>query len=79
MGATFGAPVVAFEAPAEKMASRRLHLPSPVRLSNANFVSFNLPNATQPSLHHITHVYNNADVRFSPLVPPFITNFSPIL
>ena len=31
LGATFGAPVVAFEAPAERMASRRLHLPSPVR------------------------------------------------
>jgi len=31
LGATFGAPVVTFEAPAERMASRRLHLPSPVR------------------------------------------------
>lgn len=31
LGATFGTPVVAFEAPAERMASRRLHLPSPVR------------------------------------------------
>ena len=31
LGATFGAPVVAFESPAERMASRRLHLPSPVR------------------------------------------------
>jgi len=61
MGATFGAPVVAFEAPAEKMASRRLHLPNPVRLANANFASFNLPNM-QPSLHHVTHVYNTADV-----------------
>ena len=30
LGATFGAPVVAFESPAERMASRRLHLPSPV-------------------------------------------------
>jgi len=29
LGATFGAPVVAFEAPGERMASRRLHLPSP--------------------------------------------------
>ncbi|KAF8959688.1 Alpha/Beta hydrolase protein [Flammula alnicola] len=29
MGATFGAPVVAFEAPADKMASQRLHLPPP--------------------------------------------------
>ncbi|KAH7890131.1 Alpha/Beta hydrolase protein [Phlebopus sp. FC_14] len=29
IGATFGAPVVAFEAPAEKLAATRLHLPSP--------------------------------------------------
>lgn len=29
VGLTFGAPVVAFEAPAEMMAARRLHLPSP--------------------------------------------------
>ncbi|KAE9401087.1 alpha/beta-hydrolase [Gymnopus androsaceus JB14] len=29
VGLTFGAPVIAFEAPAEMLASRRLHLPSP--------------------------------------------------
>ncbi|KDQ18696.1 hypothetical protein BOTBODRAFT_29072 [Botryobasidium botryosum FD-172 SS1] len=29
LGATFGAPVVAFEAPGDRMAARRLHLPSP--------------------------------------------------
>ncbi|KAF9463423.1 Alpha/Beta hydrolase protein [Collybia nuda] len=29
VGVTFGAPVVAFEAPGEKMAAKRLHLPSP--------------------------------------------------
>ncbi|KAF5372758.1 hypothetical protein D9615_010102 [Tricholomella constricta] len=29
LGATFGAPAVAFESPGERMASRRLHLPSP--------------------------------------------------
>ncbi|THH15566.1 hypothetical protein EW146_g4941 [Bondarzewia mesenterica] len=29
IGVTFGAPVVAFEAPGEKMAAQRLHLPSP--------------------------------------------------
>lgn len=33
LGVTFGVPVVAFEAPGEKMAARRLHLPSPVCLS----------------------------------------------
>lgn len=30
LGLTFGAPVVAYEAPGEKMAAKRLHLPSPV-------------------------------------------------
>jgi hypothetical protein len=30
LGVTFGAPVVAFEAPGESMAARRLHVPSPV-------------------------------------------------
>jgi putative lipase involved disintegration of autophagic bodies len=35
LGVTFGAPVVTFEAPAEKMASRRLHLPKPVCTLNA--------------------------------------------
>ncbi len=34
VGQTFGVPVVAFEAPADRLASRRLHLPSPVRLSH---------------------------------------------
>jgi len=29
LGATFGVPIVAFESPGEKLASRRLHLPSP--------------------------------------------------
>ena len=30
LGVTFGAPVVAFESPGEKMAAKRLRLPSPV-------------------------------------------------
>jgi surfactin synthase thioesterase subunit len=30
LGVTFGAPVVAFESPGERMAAERLHLPSPV-------------------------------------------------
>lgn len=33
LGVTFGAPTVAIESPGEKMAARRLHLPSPVSLS----------------------------------------------
>jgi lipase ATG15 len=31
MGVTFGVPVVAFEAPGEQLAAKRLHLPTPVR------------------------------------------------
>lgn len=34
VGATFGVPVVAFEAPGERMASRRLHLPTPPNLDH---------------------------------------------
>lgn len=30
IGTTFGAPTVAFEAPGERMAAQRLHLPMPV-------------------------------------------------
>ncbi|KAG6329812.1 hypothetical protein ID866_9277 [Astraeus odoratus] len=48
IGATFGAPVVAFEAPGEKLAATRLHLPSPV-----GFLF--------PSVQHITHVIHTAD------------------
>jgi len=32
LGATFGVPVVTFESPGDRMASQRLHLPSPVSL-----------------------------------------------
>ncbi|KAG8933740.1 putative lipase atg15 [Tulasnella sp. 419] len=38
MGATFGVPVVAFEAPGERMAARRLHLPSPPELLHITHV-----------------------------------------
>ncbi|KAF8162635.1 Alpha/Beta hydrolase protein [Crassisporium funariophilum] len=38
MGATFGVPVVAFEAPGEKLASRRLHLPAPPSLDHITHV-----------------------------------------
>ncbi|KAJ7573237.1 alpha/beta-hydrolase [Mycena floridula] len=34
LGATFGAPVIAFEVPAERMATQRLHLPSPPSLDH---------------------------------------------
>ncbi|KAJ3486567.1 hypothetical protein NLI96_g4150 [Meripilus lineatus] len=38
IGITFGAPVVAFEAPAERMAARRLHLPSPPSVQHVTHV-----------------------------------------
>lgn len=50
LGSTFGLPAVAFEAPGERMAAHRLHLPLP-------------PPHYPPGLPRvpITHVYNNAD------------------
>jgi lipase ATG15 len=38
IGVTFGAPVVAFESPGEKMAAGRLHLPSPPSLQHISHV-----------------------------------------
>jgi putative lipase involved disintegration of autophagic bodies len=59
LGVTFGAPVVTFQAPSEKLAASRLHLPSPVRHppqhSQSNSLCF------QPSTHHVTHVIHTAD------------------
>ncbi|KAJ7577203.1 hypothetical protein C8J56DRAFT_798985, partial [Mycena floridula] len=59
LGATYGVPVVTFEAPGEKMAARRLHLPSPVRLGF--FYCGMLSYDDQPSTQHIIHVYHTAD------------------
>jgi lipase ATG15 len=50
LGTTFGLPAVAFEAPGERLAAQRLHLPMPP-LSNIS----GLPMAP------VTHVYHNAD------------------
>jgi len=50
LGATFGLPAVAFEAPGERLAAQRLHLPLP---RNDGPLS--------PSLPAITHVFHNAD------------------
>ncbi|KAF7323099.1 hypothetical protein HMN09_00090100 [Mycena chlorophos] len=47
LGATFGLPAVAFEAPGERLAAQRLHLPMPI-----------LDGPLWPA---ITHVYHNAD------------------
>ena len=60
VGVTFGAPVVAFEAPAERLAASRLHLPSPVCPINLPLL-FPLTPPSQPSTQHITHVYNTGD------------------
>lgn len=50
LGSTFGLPAVAFEAPGERMAANRLHLPLPPPIGNS-------PLPPVP----ITHVYHNAD------------------
>ncbi|KAF8139862.1 hypothetical protein EV363DRAFT_1086963, partial [Boletus edulis] len=50
LGSTFGLPVVAFQAPGERMAAHRLHLPLP-----PSSPGLDLPRVP------ITHVYHNAD------------------
>ena len=60
LGATFGVPVVAFEAPGEKLAASRLHLPLPVRIF-AYALFLLIAHFVQPSLSHITHVYHTGD------------------
>ena len=60
VGVTFGAPVVAFEAPGEKLAASRLHLPLPVCLS-ASLLSETQDSRTQIALEHVVHVYHTAD------------------
>lgn len=47
IGNAFGAPAVGFEAPGDRLPSRRLHLPGPPAIS--------------PELSGITHVYHTAD------------------
>lgn len=61
LGATFGAPVVAFESPGEKMASKRLHLPQLVRSIAVSMPEHRADITAKPSTQHITHVYNTAD------------------
>ena len=46
LGITFGAPVIAFEAPGDRMASKRLHLPQPV--STTGLSSSPCPPTTDP-------------------------------
>ncbi|KAG2061636.1 alpha beta-hydrolase [Suillus hirtellus] len=50
LGSTFGLPAVAFEAPGERMAANRLHLPLPPPIGGSS----------RPPVP-ITHVYHNAD------------------
>ena len=47
IGLSFGAPVVAFESPADRLAAQRLHLPLPPGLPMEKM--------------GVTHVYHNAD------------------
>jgi putative lipase involved disintegration of autophagic bodies len=59
VGTTFGAPAVAFEAPGEKMAASRLHLPSPVSRPVSSIGLHT--DWHQPSTQHVVHVYHTAD------------------
>ena len=53
--------MVAFEAPGDRMAARRLHLPSPVSLLHPFLSFFAELLLLKPSALHITHVFHNAD------------------
>lgn len=72
LGATFGLPAIAFEAPGERLAAQRLHLPLPPPVSSPNSTSPSSP--TAPLLSTIprrripssaplpvTHIYHTAD------------------
>lgn len=64
LGATFGAPTVAFEAPGERLAAHRLHLPfppPPIGLTNSSHVSPLAVENLARTLHPITHIYHTAD------------------
>jgi hypothetical protein len=65
LGITFGAPVVTFEPPGERMAAQRLHLPSPVRHSQS-CISICIPTPTTLpcSRRRITlHTYGTQQTR----------------
>ena len=56
LGVTFGAPVVAFESPGERMAAKRLHLPSPVRYPfRSGTIHAHLRCVTRIALHAPCH------------------------
>lgn len=64
LGVTFGAPVVAFEAPGDRMASRRLHLPQPVSSNPCCppvHATRSLTLGPQPDVQHVTHIFHTAD------------------
>lgn len=61
LGVTFGAPVIAFEAPGDRMASRRLHLPQPVNLTPQSMPLVSLTLDLQPDVQHVTHIFHTAD------------------
>lgn len=65
LGTTFGFPAVAFEAPGERLAAQRLHLPLPPTAQSTSASSSQSINSTSyiPSFSSapVTHVYHNAD------------------
>lgn len=72
LGATFGLPAIAFEAPGERLAAQRLHLPLPPPVSSPNSTSPpsptasllpNIPRRRTPSTAPlpVTHIYHTAD------------------
>lgn len=60
LGATFGVPTVAFEAPGERQAAKRLHLPFPPAPASSLSSSAN-DTSIWHSLHPVVHIYHTAD------------------
>lgn len=55
IGLTFGAPTVAFEAPGERMAAQRLHLPIPVSRPSVLQTHLSVTNAGSSAIYPIYH------------------------
>jgi hypothetical protein len=58
MGLTFGVPTVTFESPPERLASQRLHLPSPPGIDPEDQNIWHFGHTADPAFMGICTVYN---------------------
>jgi putative lipase involved disintegration of autophagic bodies len=61
MGLTFGVPTVTFEAPPERLASRRLHLPAPPALKPENMLIWHYGHTADPVFMGVCTVPSPSD------------------